>query len=190
MGEFHIFYSITSLFIRVYKWIELCMIRMFRSQLERRIRSAYRNLDVKFSGSGVTEITQQQKRKTSSNNNHEQKKFKWDNARNCDMEVHNNMFFSRIINHASMGMGETYMDKYWDCNDIDELSYRIFKSGIFLEYLNNWNRFLNYMELCFFNLQNRERAWEVGKKHYDTGTFKVYANDSCIHKKCFPIFLE
>lgn len=27
-------------------------------------------------------------------------------------------------------------DNWWDCDDVVELSYRIFKSGIYLEYLN------------------------------------------------------
>ncbi len=61
------------------------------------------------------------------------------------------------------------MDGWWDCEDLEEFSYRVLKSGIFMEYLTPWNRFLNWVELSFFNLQSQDRAWEVGKKHYDTG---------------------
>lgn len=65
--------------------------------------------------------------------------------------------------------GETYMDGNWDCDNLTELFRRIMRKKIFLEYLNPWNRFLNYIHLCFFNLQTQSKAWEVGRKHYDLG---------------------
>jgi cyclopropane-fatty-acyl-phospholipid synthase len=155
MGEFHLFYSITAFFIKFYKWLELYLLRAFFStRLERKVRSSYRKIGVQFFGSGATQKSPKEEKR---------ERKKW------DVEVHNQGFFARIANHASMGMGETYMDSWWECEDIVELSYRIFTSGIYLEYLNPWNRFLNYAELSFFNLQSSGRAWEVGKKHYDIG---------------------
>lgn len=162
MGEFHLLYSLTSLFIRVYKWLELIFLQFFSSKIERKIRGGYRKLDVKFFGEGTTQAVQiKDKVVTSPDTNGNGKTVEQIQRRKFDVEVHNNMFFSRLANHASMGMGEAYMDGWYDCEDLEELSYRIFKSGIFLEYLNPWNRFLNYAELSFFNLQTQARAWEV-----------------------------
>lgn len=64
-----------------------------------------------------------------------------------------------------------FQDNMWDCDDLVELSYRIMKNGLYMEYLNGFNRFLNYVELSFFNLQSKARAFEVGKKHYDIGRY-------------------
>ncbi len=58
----------------------------------------------------------------------------------------------------SLFAGEAYMDGWWNCEDLEEFSYRVLKSGIFMEYLTPWNRFLNWVELSFFNLQRQDRA--------------------------------
>ncbi|XP_035707368.1 cyclopropane-fatty-acyl-phospholipid synthase isoform X2 [Folsomia candida] len=61
------------------------------------------------------------------------------------------------------------MDGFWDAEDIVELTCRTMKNGIYRIYMNPWNRFLNFLECYFFNLQSKEQCWEVGQKHYDTG---------------------
>jgi cyclopropane-fatty-acyl-phospholipid synthase len=61
------------------------------------------------------------------------------------------------------------MDGHWDAEDIVELTSRVMKNGIFKVYMNPYNRFLNFLECYFFNLQSKSQAWEVGEKHYDTG---------------------
>lgn len=65
------------------------------------------------------------------------------------------------------------MDGNWDCDNLTELFRRIMRKKVFLEYLNPWNRFLNYAQLQLFNLQTEKRAYEVGKKHYDLGDQKT-----------------
>lgn len=55
MGEFHILYSLTSFIVKIYKWLELNLLIIFTSRLERKLRGTYKKLGVKFSGAGVTE---------------------------------------------------------------------------------------------------------------------------------------
>ncbi|XP_021956585.2 uncharacterized protein LOC110852779 [Folsomia candida] len=61
------------------------------------------------------------------------------------------------------GLRGGYMDKMFDVENMVEMSYRIFRNEIYRDYLNLWKRFLNYMELSFFNLNSMERSNQVGK---------------------------
>ncbi|XP_021950148.2 cyclopropane-fatty-acyl-phospholipid synthase [Folsomia candida] len=162
MGQFHILHFFTALIVRSYKWLELNFLKIFTSCIERKIRETYQAVGVNFWGAAVTEnlvITD----KNGNTNLVKPKRNSW------DFVIHSRKFFSLVANHASLGMAETYMDNMWDCDDLVELSYRIMKNGLYMEYLNGFNRFLNYVELSFFNLQSKARAFEVGKKHYDIG---------------------
>lgn len=71
------------------------------------------------------------------------------------------------------------MDEQWDCDNITELTRKTMKNGVYRFYMNPWNRFLNFLELYFFNLQTKAKAWEVGQKHYDTGMWFHSGLQSC-----------
>ena len=47
-----------------------------------------------------------------------------DGDRPWDMQVHNEETFARIFAAGSLGMGESYMDGWWDCEQLDELVCR------------------------------------------------------------------
>ncbi len=85
------------------------------------------------------------------------------------IQVKSKEFYTRVCNKGSLGIGESYMDGCFDCDDIVELTCRTMKNGIYKLYMHPWNRFLNFLELYFFNLQTKTQAFEVGEKHYDTG---------------------
>lgn len=74
----------------------------------------------------------------------------------------------------------TYADGFWDAEDIVELTCRTMKNGIYRIYMNPWNRFLNFLECYFFNLQSKEQCWEVGQKHYDTGILFMVLVQNCL----------
>ncbi len=38
-----------------------------------------------------------------------------------DIQVHNDDFYQRVLSQGSLGLGESYMDGWWDCNDLDQL---------------------------------------------------------------------
>lgn len=99
MGEFHILYSLTSLLVKIYKWLELKLLLIFTSRLERKLRGTYKKLGIKFFGAGVT-----QRLATSETAENEIVK-----RAPSDLQVNDKRFYSRIANHASLGMGETYM---------------------------------------------------------------------------------
>jgi cyclopropane-fatty-acyl-phospholipid synthase len=43
----------------------------------------------------------------------------------CDLQVRNEHFYARVVNHGSLGLGEAYMDGWWDVEDLDEFLFRV-----------------------------------------------------------------
>ena len=87
----------------------------------------------------------------------------------CDIRVHNPDLFRCVIRDGTLGLGEAYMDGWWDCDRIDELFYRGLNAGL-EGALRKKLRFLAFhFALRIFNRQSRKRAFMVGKRHYDIG---------------------
>lgn len=79
--------------------------------------------------------------------------------------------YTRALNRGNLGLGESYMDGEWECDNLAEFFRRIFagEDNLVKIYMHPWNRFLNYMECSHFNLQTRKRSFNVAKIHYDLG---------------------
>ena len=82
-----------------------------------------------------------------------------------DLHVYNQGFYRRVLAHGSLGLGESYMEGWWDCEDLDGMIYRLLKAN--LEEQATWDLRLAALRAKFFNLQRRGRAFEIGRYHYD-----------------------
>lgn len=92
-----------------------------------------------------------------------------------DIQVHNEKFYSRILSEGNLGLGESYMDSWWNCKKIDEFIYRILINNLDKKVEINLNTILTFLKAKIINLQNKSRAFEVGKRHYDIGN-ELYKN--------------
>ena len=45
-----------------------------------------------------------------------------------DIKIHDERFYNRVLAQRSLGLGEAYMDGWWDCEKLDEFFYRIHRS--------------------------------------------------------------
>jgi cyclopropane-fatty-acyl-phospholipid synthase len=86
-----------------------------------------------------------------------------------DIKVHNDNFYSRVMAWGSLGLGESYMDGWWDCEQLDEFFYRILRADIGSYVRKNWALLGNALWARIFNLQSKKRAFQIGKRHYDIG---------------------
>lgn len=88
-----------------------------------------------------------------------------------DLQVHDERFFVRAARHGSLGVGESYMDGWWDADDLAELVYRLLRwrneAMEDRERASPWPRRLNDLRRRLFNLQSRSKAEEVVDAHYD-----------------------
>jgi cyclopropane-fatty-acyl-phospholipid synthase len=86
-----------------------------------------------------------------------------------DIQVHNELLYRRILSEADLGLGESYMDGWWDCEALDELINRILKAQLDQKVKGNWKTTLFVLKTKLFNRQNISRASQVGEQHYDLG---------------------
>ncbi|MDE2308750.1 MAG: cyclopropane fatty acyl phospholipid synthase [Xanthomonadaceae bacterium] len=85
-----------------------------------------------------------------------------------DLRVHDRRFYARVLAHGSLGLGESYMDGWWDADDLPGLCTRLLTAGIDQE-LKTLDTLLAHLKARFINLQRGERAYAIGKVHYDLG---------------------
>jgi len=85
-----------------------------------------------------------------------------------DIVVHDDRFYRRVLANGSLGLGESYMDQWWDCEEIDEMIARLLGAG--LEEKIQPRKFLYLFLLAhLMNPQRKSKAYEVGERHYDLG---------------------
>lgn len=87
-------------------------------------------------------------------------------TRPWDIQVHNDRLYERILTHGTLGLGEAYMDGWWDSEEIDTFVYRLSKADIQSHIKFDFSIMISLLRGTLFNLQ-RWRAFEVGQKHYD-----------------------
>jgi cyclopropane-fatty-acyl-phospholipid synthase len=83
--------------------------------------------------------------------------------------VHNKNLYKRIFFHGSLGLGESYMEGWWDCEKIDELIFHFLRANFDRTVKGFQYNFINYLKAKFVNLQKKSKAFEIGEKHYDRG---------------------
>lgn len=92
-----------------------------------------------------------------------------DGNRPWDVMVHDNRFYRRVALGGSTGLGESYMDNWWDTDELDEFSTHILKSKLDESRFNLLSSGMLYITQQVLNLQTTRRAFIVGEKHYDIG---------------------
>src|SRR3990167_1250260 len=87
-------------------------------------------------------------------------------TRPYDIAVHDSRLYRRALLHGSRGLGEAYMDGWWDCEALDELFYRIRAQR---KESKDPRRMALWFTSKVSNLQSIELSREVAERHYDRG---------------------
>ena len=86
-----------------------------------------------------------------------------------DIQVKNPLFFKRVLQQGSMGLGESYMDGWWHCDRLDIFFHKVLRTGLENQLPRHLKDTLRIAAVRLFNQQSKKRAWIVGKEHYDLG---------------------
>jgi cyclopropane-fatty-acyl-phospholipid synthase len=86
-----------------------------------------------------------------------------------DLDVKNEDFYQRVLAHGSLGLGESYMDGWWECSALEEFSNRIQRANLESKIRFNMKTLITLVANRCLNFQSRKRAFHVGKVHYDIG---------------------
>ncbi len=86
-----------------------------------------------------------------------------------DIKVHHDDFYPRVLTEGELGLGESYMDGWWDAEALDETISRILLAKLDEKIKRKPAIVAAGVTSRIFNLQSKRRAFIVGEKHYDTG---------------------
>ena len=85
-----------------------------------------------------------------------------------DMQLHDPAALERALAEGNLGLGEAYMAGAWDCDRLDVFFEHLLGAHLDRE-VPPARLAWHALQVKLFNRQNRTRAWEVGRAHYDLG---------------------
>lgn len=84
-----------------------------------------------------------------------------------DIQIHDKRFYTRVFKDHDLGLGESYMDGWWDCRNIDEMIARLLT--LKLDQRITSREIMIGLMHTLFNFQNKWHAKKVAEKHYNIG---------------------
>lgn len=90
-----------------------------------------------------------------------------DGTRPWDIKVHNANFFQRVMAEGTLGLGESYMDAWWDCAALDQFVHRALQSELHVRMESRLSALAQSLLAKIYNFQSPARSRHVIQKHYD-----------------------
>ncbi len=84
-----------------------------------------------------------------------------------DMLVRDDRIFSRILRDKSLGLGESYIEGWWDCSQLDELICKILTAELDKKIKESFKLLMPVLSAMLFNMQSKMRSRTVAERHYD-----------------------
>ncbi|MFD1944778.1 cyclopropane fatty acyl phospholipid synthase [Paradevosia shaoguanensis] len=91
-----------------------------------------------------------------------------------DPQINNPHVWNRIFAQGSLGLGEAYMDGWWDVEDMAEFFNLILRANIEKHLRITPNLIWQHVQARFLNMQNLARSQRVAQMHYnETDAYKA-----------------
>ena len=85
-----------------------------------------------------------------------------------DIHIHDERVYLRALRDGTLGVGESYVEGWWDCQAIDQMFERVTRAQLDVVLSESWVLLANAVKARVLNLQ-ASRPFEVGERHYDLG---------------------
>lgn len=85
-----------------------------------------------------------------------------------DIQVLNEGFYARLLKQGTLGLGESYMDGWWECEAMDAMFCRAIRAHLERPLGHTYPAWATKAFHTLFNLQSRARSFMVARAHYDT----------------------
>ncbi len=92
-----------------------------------------------------------------------------------DIHVHQEAFYQRVLSQGSLGLGVSYMDKWWDCDELDVFFEKILRIDVESNMHIPLRFKVQQLLLRLINQQTKFRAKQVAEVHYDLGNDLFHA---------------
>jgi cyclopropane-fatty-acyl-phospholipid synthase len=86
-----------------------------------------------------------------------------------DIQVFNEGLYERILTQGTLGLGEAYMDGWWDCQQLDELFSKFCSAQVQSRVMLHPQSIKNGLWSYFINRQSKNLVSHVVRHHYDIG---------------------
>lgn len=90
-------------------------------------------------------------------------------SRPWDLRVSNPDFYRRVLAGGSVGLGESYMDGWWEVEQLDEFFRRVLAARLDLQVGSQWAFMREALLARLFNWQSLMRAGVNASFHYNLG---------------------
>ena len=90
-------------------------------------------------------------------------------TRPWDIQVKDDRLFERVVRNGSLGLGEAYMDGWWEAEALDRFFTRVLQARLEKKFALKPAVILEYLKSLLTNRQNQDKAYEIGEHHYDAG---------------------
>lgn len=85
------------------------------------------------------------------------------------VRINNTQVYPRLIKEKTLGLGESYMEGWWDSPELDLITEKLLRSHTAEKLRLSLQDIFIMLQANIFNLQAKAKAFEVGEKHYDIG---------------------
>jgi len=89
-------------------------------------------------------------------------------GRPWDIQVYHPQTFNRFLAQGSLGIGDSYIEGWWDCEALDRLAERVLRADVLSRLPLSGTAFA-MMRARLLNLQSRRRAFQIAEAHYNLG---------------------
>jgi len=96
-----------------------------------------------------------------------------------DVKVRDPRFFETVFAGGSLGLGESYMRGWWECQALNQFFFRLLQQGLDRSYCRKIPEMFTKVRALLLNRQSRRRAFQIGERHYDAGNdlFELMLDD-------------
>ena len=86
-----------------------------------------------------------------------------------DIRVSDRRFYERVLRDATIGLGEAYMDEWWESDELDVTVYKMMRANLKQKITGSWRLRALTVKAVMLNLQARARSGASVEAHYDIG---------------------
>jgi cyclopropane-fatty-acyl-phospholipid synthase len=90
-----------------------------------------------------------------------------DGDRPWDIQIRNDRIYDRVLGSGNLGLGEAYMDGWWDTADLTEFISRLITVDAEALVGKSLKNLFYVLSARFVNYGARAKAFEVAERHYD-----------------------
>ena len=92
-----------------------------------------------------------------------------DGSRPWDITIKDDRLYDRVMRQGSLGLGEAYMDGWWEAEALDQFFARVLQARLEKKFFFKPAFVLEYLKSLLTNPQRKGKAYEIGEHHYDAG---------------------